>query len=392
MKLRIISLPIICFCFGLLNGQSFSNKTNAIGLDYTKPILATSLPEIIWTTPRSESSVSADESIVIEVQIKSDVPLKEVKLVITHGGESRDRIMKVNEGEFGLLIKQPISFLHGDNVIKIVAINLNGGKVSSARNVLVGKDELADAVDANRKDHALIFATDNYEMWSDLVNPIDDARTIEKLLKEKYGFSTEVVLNASLEEITSKLYDYNTKKFNPQDQLFVFFAGHGYYDEVLGEGYIVASNSLLNDKGKNSYLAHSILRQRLENIKCEHIFLTMDVCFGGTFDPVLAKARAGEAMDEATDKQYLVRKLTKRTRKYLTSGSKQYVSDGIPGKHSPFAAKFIQALREIGGSGGRMLTLFELNTYFQKLPTEPRYGSFGTDDNASDFVFVTRQN
>ncbi|MEJ0058052.1 MAG: hypothetical protein WDN75_21805 [Bacteroidota bacterium] len=50
-------------------------------------------------------------------------------------------------------------------------------------------------------------------------------------------------------------------------------------DEVLGEGYVVASNSLMNDKGKNSYLSHNTLRQRLENIKCEHIFLAMDVCF-----------------------------------------------------------------------------------------------------------------
>lgn len=263
--------------------------------------------------------------------------------------------------------------------------------MSSIRNVLIGKDEIADAVDANRKDYALIFATDNYENWDDLVNPVNDATTIDGILREKYGFQTEVVLNATLEEVSAKLYDYNTRKFNPQDQLFVFFAGHGYYDEVLGEGYVVASNSLMNDKGKNSFLAHSILRQRLENIKCEHIFLTMDVCFGGTFDPVLAKVRAADAMDEATDTQYLVRKLTKRTRKYLTSGSKQYVPDGAPGKHSPFAAKFIQALREVGGGTGRILTLYELNTYFQKISTEPRFGSFGSDDNASDFVFVTKR-
>jgi diaminohydroxyphosphoribosylaminopyrimidine deaminase/5-amino-6-(5-phosphoribosylamino)uracil reductase len=55
---------------------------------------------------------------------------------------------------------------------------------------------------------------------------------IEGILKDKYGFQTEIVLNASLEEMTAKLYDYNTKKFNPQDQLFVFFAGHGYYDDA----------------------------------------------------------------------------------------------------------------------------------------------------------------
>jgi Caspase domain len=373
-----------------LQAQSFSGKTNSIALDYTAPVSPSILPGIIWTTPGTESSVSIKETLLIEAKIKSEVPLKEVKLVIINGDDTREKKIPIKENNLEVVINQQVTFMQGDNTIKLVAETETGGKVSSSRNVLIGKDEIADAVDANRKDYALIFATDVYENWDDLVNPINDATTIENILREKYGFQTEIIFNASLEEVTAKLYDYNTKRFNPQDQLFVFFAGHGYYDEVLGEGYVVASNSLMNDKGKNSFLAHSILRQRLENIKCEHIFLTMDVCFGGTFDPVLAKARAGEAMDEATDTQYLVRKLTKRTRKYLTSGSKQYVPDGAPGKHSPFAAKFIQALREVGGGSGRILTLYELNTYFQKIQTEPRFGSFGSDDSASDFVFVVK--
>ncbi len=386
----VILINLLCLVNLLALAQSFSSKTNAINLNYTQTITATTLPEITWSSPRTESSVSTDESIIIDANIRSDVPLREVTIILTSGGQSHEKKLSLKENELQFSINQKVKFMNGDNDIRIVAINASGGKVSSSRNVLVGKDQLADAVDANRKDYALIFATNNYENWDDLVNPVNDGQTIESILKEKYGFQTEVVLNASLEEVTAKLYDYNTKTFNPQDQLFVFFAGHGYYDDVLGEGYLVASNSQKNDKGKTSYLAHSILRQRLENIKCEHIFLTMDVCFGGTFDPVLAKARAGEAMDEATDTQYLVRKLSKRTRKYLTSGSKQYVPDGAPGRHSPFASKFIQALREVGGGSGRILTLLELNTYFQKLSTEPRSGSFGTDDSASDFVFVAK--
>lgn len=372
--------------------QSFASKTNAIALDHSLPGLYTTLPQIIWTTPKVEASMSSEASIELDADVVSDVPLKQVKLVIGAGGNVREKILPVEPGQLKYSLNQSLRLIDGDNTVSLIVENTSGGIVSSARSILMGKDAIADAIDVNRKDYALIFATDNYENWGDLVNPINDARTIENILKEKYGFQIEVVENATLEEMTAKLYDYNLKKFNPQDQLFVFFAGHGYYDEVLGEGYIVATNSLMNDKGKNSYLSHVTLRQRLENIKCDHIFLTMDVCFGGTFDPVLAKARAGEAMDEASDTQYLVRKLTKRTRKYLTSGSKEYVSDGVAGKHSPFAAKFIQAIREIGGGSGRIMTLLELNTYFQKLPTEARFGSFGSDDPASDFVFVAKQN
>jgi hypothetical protein len=105
----------------------------------------------------------------------------------------------------------------------------------------------------------------------------------------------------------------------------------------------------------------------------------------------LAKAVRSAEADEALDQEYLVKKLTKRTRKFLTSGSKEYVPDGTPGKHSPFAEKFILALKQIGGGAGRILTTVELRSYFMRLSTEPRFGSFGTgDDASSDFVFVAK--
>lgn len=370
--------------------QTFSHKTNSIRVDYSKEIESTPLPEITWLSPKVESSFTGEETITIECEIETDILLKEVVLITSVGDDTYEKKIKPQENQLKYLIRQTVHLQPGYNTIKLLAENKRGGTVSSTRIIRVGQDAIADAVDANRKDYALIFSTDNYENWDDLVNPINDGRTVAEILKDKYGFEVELVENATLEEITGKLYDYNTRKFNPQDQLFVFFAGHGYFDDVLGEGYVVASNSLKNDKGKNSYLSHNILRKRLDNIKCDHIFLTMDICFGGTFDPKVAASRAGDVMDETTDTQYLVKKLSRKTRKFLTSGSKEYVSDGIPGKHSPFTAKFIQALREIGGGSGRILTLPELNTYFQKLPTEPRFGSFGEDDPASDFVFVSR--
>jgi hypothetical protein len=387
MKTKLVMLllfPGLCF------GQNFSEKTNAVALNYNKPVLATTLPVIEWITPRVERSNSVEVAITFEATIHSNVSLKEVRIELTSGGETRSKIIPVIENELKMEVRQKLILLEGENTVTLIAENIKGGRVMSNRSVLSGKDALEDAVDINRKDYALIVAIDQYDHFDDLINPINDGRTIETILKEKYGFQTELIMNATNDEILSKITDYNLKKFNPQDQLFIFFAGHGVFDETLGEGYVVASNSLKNDKGKSSFVSHILLRERINNIKCEHIFLAMDVCFGGTIDPILAKARADEAMDETADKQYLVKKLTKRTRKFLTSGSKEYVSDGIAGRHSPFAEKFVLALKEIGGGSGRLLTLTELQTYFLKLTSEPRFGGFGTDDPASDFVFVSK--
>jgi len=101
-------------------------------------------------------------------------------------------------------------------------------------------------------------------------------------------------------------------------------------------------------------------------------------------------ANRGEAYAEANDEEFLIRVLSKRTRKYLTSGGKEYVSDGIQGRHSPFATKFIEALKT-GTGNDRILTYYELRPFFTKLATEARSGSFGSDNKESDFVFITRQ-
>jgi hypothetical protein len=184
-----------------------------------------------------------------------------------------------------------------------------------------------------------------------------------------------------------KMREFAQYQYKPQDQLMIFFAGHGLYDEVYGEGYVVAKNSLSSDEAKNTYISYNRIRSNINNIPCAHIFLVMDVCFGGTFDEQLAASR--NAYEKTDDREYLVRKLSKKTRKYLTSGSKEYVSDGVVGQHSPFARNFIEALKSNGGED-RILILDEIKLFMERLQTTPRYGSFGEDEQGSDFVYVAR--
>ncbi len=117
----------------------------------------------------------------------------------------------------------------------------------------------------------------------------------------------------------------------------------------------------------------------------------MDVCFGGTFDAALAGSRGqdDEVYREQSQAEFLTRKLTYKTRKYLTSGGKTYVSDGIPGKHSPFAKSFLEALASQGGKDG-ILTLQEIFSFVEKLKNPPRMGEFGDNQPGSDFLFLVK--
>jgi hypothetical protein len=370
--------------------QVFSSKTNEVLLDFSVPPITSSMTQINWQFPVYEFSASQSKDIELSVIIEGSVSIKQIILQITDGNQGvREKKISPDPNTLKYALKQSLHLEDGQYTIKLICENVTGGTTASTRSILIGKDALADAVSIERKDYAILFATDKYDYWGDLVNPIYDASTIAQQLKDLYNFEVEVIENPTQEEVFIKLADYSQRSYRPQDQLFIFFAGHGYFDETFGEGFVVARNSLENDRAKTSYISHSRLRAIINNISCEHILLTMDVCFGGTFDPVVAKQRGNENI-LSNENDFLARKLSYKTRKYITSGGKTYVSDGIQGKHSPFAQLFLSALKNSGGSD-RILTLGEIKIAIEKLIPEPRSGGFGDDNIASDFVFVSRQ-
>lgn len=350
------------------------------------------LPSVKWIKPYNVYSSISETQIEIAFEISNVSSLKSAQLRILDA-ITQDVLASLDIERYianSPLFERTLRLQEGQCKIEVVCQTQSGTKTFSSRTLFVGKDAYALAVSADRKDYALLFATDKYENWGDLVNPISDANTIATELKEKYKFEVEVAENFSQEEILLKIKEYSQRKFKPQDQLLIFFAGHGHFDEAFGEGYVVASNSLDNDKAKTTYISHSNLRSYINNIPCEHILLIMDVCFGGTFDPVLARRRSAESYDEINDSEFLTRKLMHKTRRYITSGGKEYVSDGIPGKHSPFAASTLEALRSLGGND-KILTLNELILYLERIKDhEPRFGSFGDNHPSSDFIFIAR--
>ncbi len=376
-------------------GQELRTKTNAVYLTFKTPRTLTTVPTIVWNSPQLEYTNSFENTVEIEVDIKSEIPLSNIQLVLGDNVSKKARAAKKIEGvenKKSFHLKEKVYLPEGSNYLEIIAENVDGAKVSSSRNILVGMDAVADAVSIDRKDYALLIATDSYDYWNDLVNPVYDANSIARELSETYGFEVDILENANQEDILLKIKEYAKKNLKPQDQLFIFFAGHGQFDEGFGEGYIVAKNSLEVDKAKVTYISHSNLRSYINNISCNHILLTMDVCFGGTLDPVIARARGSNTSDDLTTNEFLARKLSKKTRQYITSGGKEYVSDGILGKHSPFATRFVEALKSRGGED-RILTISEIVPFLEKISQhEPRSGEFGDNEKGSDFVFVAKQN
>jgi Caspase domain len=380
------------------SGQSFSSRSSSMSLDYSdaKKNYATTLPKITWQAPVNETVFLKEGNIAIELAVDSKTPLKSVQLTVrdksTQAIKGTMSIPITDDQKTSVKISKNITLTDGVNELEVTAENRDGLRATSKRDIHVGATALADAAKLIRKDYALIFATDKYDNWKGLVNPVYDGRTISNDLQKTYGFATEVVENPTQSQVLDKLREYAEKKYGDLDQLLVLFAGHGFYDDTFKEGFVVTRESLPDDPGRNSYLRHSVLRSTINNNPCQHIFLVMDVCFGGTFDDnVASRALDDDTYRSPSQSEIITRKLKFKTRKYLTSGGKEYVSDGVVGRHSPFAKQFIEALEKGMGNDG-ILTISELMTYVETLKTAPQFGKFGSDQLGSDFVFVVKGN
>lgn len=395
MKSRYIFLLCV-LAAACAHGQNFQAKSNTITLDYSSKNLTynSTLPRIDWVSPENETVFMKEGRLQLKFTVNSKTPIKSIKLFLSERGSS-DAGKSVNipipdESKLLINVEKGIFLIDGVSVLTIIVENRDGIQTASRRELHVGNTALADASKMGRKDYALIFSTDNYDSWQTLANPIYDGRTIANNLQKIYGFNTEVIENATQSQILDKLREYAEKKYGELDQLFVFFAGHGFYDETFKEGFVVTRESLPDDPGRNSYLRHSVLRSTINNNPCPHVFLVMDVCFGGSFDEsVAARSLEDETYKPSSQSEIIIRKLKFKTRKYLTSGGKEYVSDGIPGRHSPFARQLIEALEKGMGNDG-ILTLNELMTYVETLKIAPQFGKFGNDQLGSDFVFVIK--
>ncbi|WP_299460417.1 tetratricopeptide repeat protein [uncultured Microscilla sp.] len=370
---------------GLSKAKTLAMRIGRNLNDIQPPVIRISTPLAANNNTRGVIVVAEDKKITIAGQVTDE---SGVASVLINGNPAR----LDHSGNFdGVTVLEK-----AENLVKVRATDKRG---NSSTQEFVVKRKVKAATPISKKKgkenlilgthRALLVATNEYTHWDNLMNPVYDAKAIAKDLKEIYGFEIDLLLNPTKDEIVLKLRSYAKKQYENNDELFIFFAGHGQFDEVFKEGYLVTKDSKLNDESKSSYISHSNLRTYINNINCKHVFLMMDVCFGGTFDPLIASRGMKEHELTKSRAEYVNRKLRYKTRRYLTSGGKEYVPDGRAGSHSPFARRFLTALRSEGGENG-ILSIAEILKFVQTVTPNPRSGEFGSNEPGSEFLFVVR--
>ena len=308
------------------------------------------------------------ESVTVSGEVRDNDGVSEVRIDGTKvlvRGENFEKLVPLN---------------YGDNFIHITATDKLGSQ--SEKKILIYRPSPI------RKDYALLFAVENYDHWPNLRYPISDAKKIQKDLENLYGFQTEVIKNPTKEDIFKAIRKYAEKTYEDSDQLFIFFAGHGHFDETFRVGHLVARDTKTpeNDNEMLSYVSHSRVRDIIDSMSCNHIFLVLDTCYSGTFDRLISMRGSAEDLS----KQKLIPADIKRileytTRWYLTSGQNEQVPDV-----SMFVHALLDALRSKGGAD-EILTIGEILSYMNHLDNpKPHASGFGSDEPGSDFLFFAK--
>jgi hypothetical protein len=226
--------------------------------------------------------------------------------------------------------------------------------------------------------HALVIGNNQYAKLPVLRTPVPDAAVVSSLLELDYGFDVELLANATRSQIISALNRYRAR-LGESDNLLVYYAGHGWFDEEAQRGYWLPVDAKQDDP--SNWLSNPTITDLIRVIPAKHVMVVADSCYSGTLT-------RGINMRPRRDR-FLERMARKRARTVLTSGGLEPVEDGS-GRHSVFAGAFIEALRsnEHVMDGTDLFNSIRHSVMLESDQT-PEYGDIRrAGHDGGDFLFV----
>ena len=193
--------------------------------------------------------------------------------------------------------------------------------------------------------HALIIGNNDYVSLPKLKTAENDALEIEQVLREKYGFSTTLLLNADRHQIVSALYSYK-ERLTEDDNLLVYYAGHGELDRINDRGYWLPVDAELDNPV--NWISNVSVTDMLNTMAAKHIMVVADSCYSGSMTST-SVARVDASIPAGLQEKWLKLMAKSRSRTVLTSGGLQPVLDSGGGDNSVFAQAFLSALKHQDG-------------------------------------------
>ncbi|MDH5367855.1 MAG: caspase family protein [Cyclobacteriaceae bacterium] len=231
--------------------------------------------------------------------------------------------------------------------------------------------------------YALLIGNSDYNVDElDLDKPTQDVDELANILSTMYAFDESNIvklINSDRNSTLQELYRLR-QTLTPDDNLLIFYAGHGHWDDQIGQGYWWPVDATLNNP--SNWLSNSDLREQIRGINSAHTLLISDACFsGGIF-----KTRGVNDIRSADlDIQLLYRMQSRRA---ITSGTMSTVPD-----ESVFFKYFIKYLSENDKkfiSSSELFTIIRASVLNNSM-TVPQDGVIlNTGDEGGDFIFIKK--
>ena len=222
---------------------------------------------------------------------------------------------------------------------------------------------LSDMV-VSGKFYALIIGIEDYldQSLPDLEYPVHDCQELINVLEGSYNFEKKNVTflkNPSRTTIINTFADFR-KHLTENDNLLIFYAGHGYWDKEIEQGYWLPIDA--TNKDISNWITNSTVRDYIRGIKAKHTLLIADACFSGsiftgrdtfldadasvkeTYKYTCRKAITSGMLETVTDKSvfvnYLIKRLQNNKEKYLKAldlyvGLRDAVINNSPNHQKP---------------------------------------------------------
>lgn len=340
-------------------------------------------PEIHLTEPttnRGLKVVTASSNIMIRGVAKD---VSEVAEVTING-------IKVYNQQDGVFWGD-VPLKNGINTILVAATDVIGNKTEqtfdiekSAPNAVNAPSTIVAVSENKGKNYSLLIAAQNYDDSSilSLENPVADAIRLKMILNRDYGFDEAdiiTLLNPTSSDLRRKLLEL-TNKIKPEDNILIFYAGHGIWVDKEKKGYWLMTDAQYNNS--NTWTANKEVLDLISKLPARNTLLITDACFSGS----VFKTRGIQSSPPVEIKALE----SKISRVAITSGNDTEVPDV-----SVFMKYLIKALHENKEkylSAQKMFVNQIIEAVMKETNTEPRYGTLEMAGHVGgDFIFTRSQ-
>jgi uncharacterized caspase-like protein len=240
----------------------------------------------------------------------------------------------------------------------------------------------------------LIIGNIDYGKLSKLKTAVNDAKKVAEILHDKYGFNTKMLLNASREDIIRALDKFRTT-LTENDNLLIYYAGHGFLDTKNNRGYWQPVDA--DPDSIANWIPNEAITDMLNIMSAKKVLIIADSCYSGSLTRGVV-AQLESAKSDAVRFSWIEELSKGKARMVLTSGELKPVLDAGGGGHSVFAKVLLDVLESNDEviEGDRLhqqinaLVVYESEKY--GLTQIPQYAANTQAGHESgDFLFVPKK-